>query len=685
MTSKFDPRSIEKFVTDLPNLLTPGLFIDARSGGNYHIGIENGEHDFGLGDAVSTATTQTYGYHSLVDPFAEPSEANSSAPLWEGLGLNYLGPTFVVQENTSITIHWYNNLGTSHILPLDETPHGAHDSSAGSVHVQPHLHGGLVSADNDGNPWNDEAQGDDGQRETPDYETSYSNEQSAGTIWYHDHALGITRLNVYAGLAGFYLIRDEWDTGKAGNPLDLPFSDYTYLQDEEDEEVFVGYEMPIVIQDKTFYDDGSLYLPARSGDELPFKQGELQNPPAFGDEAPSIVAEYGGDVMIVNGVAWPKLDLEPRSYRFRLLNGSDSRFYGLTLAAEEEKASRKVPEFHVIGSDGGLLDGPAVATDFLPVAPGERYDVILDFSGLEGQSFTLRNNGTGLGSRPVPNDAQTSGQIMRFNVLGVEPTVADPETPQWQEDLRPDEEIPVWSWHTDGRWFIDADDNGQWDEGEPISTSPGEHALAVFEGLDNYARLLPHLGTVEEGSLLWEMDPTESDPHPYTDPVTGLSGPLYDDFDGPAAAAAETAVAGDWTLFEVYNTTPDQHPIHLHGTTFMLLERQKIKFDLSPKFMQNPDDEVYQGWEFVDTNGDGNRRDDIKLQGNAIPAEAWESGFKDTAIINPGERLVLVANFADEFPAGEDDPIGRYVWHCHILSHEDHEMMRPLLVEEAVA
>ena len=371
--------------------------------------------------------------------------------------------------------------------------------------------------------------------------------------------------------------------------------------------------------------------------------------------------------MIVNGVAWPTLNVEPRTYRFRFLDGSDSRFYTLKLP--------RGLDFQVIGSDNGLLDGPAVATRTLPMGPGERYDVIIDFSKQAGKTLTLTNVQGGTGARPIFNDPKTTGQIMQFNVLNVVPSIPDPVNPQWQTDLRPmaADTIPVWTKNADGTWT----------DGVFTTTLPGAHALAVFEGLDNYGRLFPHLGTVNEGSLLWAEDPD-------TGLLVAGDQPDNPEVGFAKAAAAETVTAGEYTLFEVYNTTPDAHPIHLHGTEFQVLERQKIAFTLVPDptgtAAMAPEMGAYLTSKFADTNGDGVvNANDITLIGKATPAAAYESGFKDTAIVNPGERILVVAIY-DQALLGEETFLGakgKYVWHCHILSHEDHEMMRPLLLVDA--
>ena len=281
----------------------------------------------------------------------------------------------------------------------------------------------------------------------------------------------------------------------------------------------------------------------------------------------------------------------------------------------------------------------------------------MDFSGLEGETITMENLEGGEG--PVFNDLQTTGQIMQFNVMDVAPSVSDPVNPQWQIDLRPDSDdtIPVWTENADGTWSSSVGN----------TTAPGEHSLAIFEGLDNYGRLFPHLGTVNEGSRLWAEDVD--------------TGNLNSNGEAEAAPA-ETVIADEYVLFEIYNTTPDAHPIHLHGTEFQIVERQQIEYSLAEEPTNDLEGGQYLTSKFVDTNGDGQvNSDDITLVEEPTPVAAYEQGFKDTALVDRGERILVVAKYDS---ALLDDPnsgaAGQYVWHCHILSHEDHEMMRPLQV-----
>src|SRR5512133_4336574 len=272
-------------------------------------------------------------------------------------GLPDLAPTIEATSRpndkveTSVTIDWRNELDNA-FLPNDPTIVGA-VMPGQPAPIVTHLHGGENHPQFDGTPLQSFTKGGE---KGPHYITNtftYYNEQRASMVWYHDHALGNTRTNVYAGLAGLYFIRDDQDTGDAGNPLGLPAG---------------PYEIPLVLQDKTFNADGSMFYPT---------QGVTAYHPQW-------VPEFFGDVAVVNAKIWPYVDVEPRRYRLRIVNGSQSRFYNLQFA--EENSGRALP-FAQIGADGGLLRAPVPMTVLL-IAPGERADLIIDFAGQRNASFT---------------------------------------------------------------------------------------------------------------------------------------------------------------------------------------------------------------------------------------------------------------------------------------------------------
>jgi spore coat protein A, manganese oxidase len=532
-----DPLTQPQFVNPLP---IPGVMQPTTlAGTHYEVSISQFEQNLGLidPDTGNPLLTTVWGYNG-----------------------SYPGATFEVRQGTPITVHWTNDLVDGagnplpHLLPVDTSLHWANPPGwpESGVPVVTHLHGGHSESASDGLPeaWftpGFQYTGTDWVKET----YTYDNDQDATTLWYHDHALGITRLNVYAGLAGFYLIRNDWEDG-----LNLPSRDY---------------EVPLVIQDRMFTADGQLFYPSEP--EVP------------GAPDPSHLPEFFGDTILVNGEAWPVLDVEPRKYRFRLLNGSDSRVYNLFLSSGQQ--------FYQIGSDGGFLNAP-VPLDRLTLAPGERADVIVDFSDprLAGQTVVLGNNARAPFPKGDTIDPRTVGRIMAFQVTK---PLAGPDTSVLPTSLRP----------------------------APIAL-PGPVArtreLLLFEGEDEYGRLRSQLGTAAGGPLLWH------------DAIT------------------ENPNLNDVEVWEIYNTTEDTHPIHIHLVQFQVLSRQKFRATQDPET---------------------GALSDIHLLGQPKPPDANEAGFKDTVRMNPGEVTRVIMKF---------DRPGRYVWHCHILSHEDHEMMRPYFV-----
>jgi FtsP/CotA-like multicopper oxidase with cupredoxin domain len=545
--------------------------------------------------------------------------------------------TFEVESGeTTTAVNWENSLFglREHLLPLDKSLHWAYSlpdyrqytiANAG-VPTVPHLHGGHTDYQYDGNPefffnpgatvvgpqW-DHVQGGFTNRFV------YDNDVPAGNLWYHDHALGITRLNVYAGMAGFYFVRDKFDTGTLiqDSPDDLGLPKYPY-------------ELAYAIQDRMFKSGGQLFYPSRPGDPFwaDFITGEgLKN----GDvPKPSALAEFFGDHMVVNGVIWPKANVEPRNYRMRLLNGCDSRFMVLQFrqaasAAATDLVGAGAPiKFYVIGSDQGLA-GNATLTDTLVFEPGGRYDIVFDFKKVPSGSRVIMANiggdapfggayGSDLDDEDLFPDRQTD-RVMAFDVVlpldGVVPDRFDPAA--------------IGHYH------------GTNDVGTPTI-----RRVALFEGKDEYGRLQPLLGTAEpvvdvvgntvNGSIAWHSPTTEN----------------------PGLDTTE--------IWEIYNATGDAHPVHLHLVNFEVLNRQEFEADLEEKPVMQ-----HNG-----TWGVGFKLEEIEL-GDLVthPAGYVENAPKDMVTALPGHVTRIKATF---------DKPGRYVWHCHILSHEDHEMMRVLHV-----
>ncbi len=589
-----DPVSHPKFVNPLPD---PSV-IDATAGGVYSMEMAPASQWLGL-----------------VDVNNDPLYTNIWGYGLSGGGVTYPGPTFWAKEGFPVDVTWINNLPNNHLLPIDLSIHVAHPHHwfGHGIPTVTHLHGGHTESESDGLPdaWftsNYAYKGHDFVKE----QYHYSNDQESGTLWYHDHALGITRLNVYAGLAGFYLLRDDNELS-----LGLPSGDY---------------EQEIVFQDRDFDETGQLVMPADGGsqedcqvgaDGPPFENGEPIIPETeMVPGSPSVMAEFFGSYIIINGMAWPYKSVEPRQYRFRLLNGSDSRFYYMELQKGASGDSTVVPLLQ-IGTEDGLLYNP-VAVSHLLLAPGERVDVIIDFTGMTVDANTVLtwfNYGADdpFGGDPEdisPDDldddlSRPTAQLMQFRV-----------------DLPLNGGIPNTSFNT-GSQLRDV----------PIPTmSTGiSRKLVLFEGRDAYCRLRPQLGILDEnnyinGSVMWDELITEN---------PDLNSTEY---------------------WEIYNTTADAHPIHLHQVAFQIIDRT-----------------TFEGEVVFDPEGDpiaGGSKQVLTVTTPPVFAPTWdapanEKGWKDTGVIPPGGVMRVAARF---------DLPGKYVWHCHILSHEDHEMMRPFYV-----
>jgi len=550
-----DPHAIPKFVNPLTVVKSEGLRIDAISQNHFTLLMEPIQ-----ANVLGTGQITTMWGYGVV----------GKTPV------TFPGPTFVTKKDVPITIEYINNLGFNHPMPLDPyvhytfsmPPYNHSTISQVGVPAVVHLHGGHTDSQFDGGPesWFTPLynSSNDPLSKGPGFVTNiytYDNSQEASTLWYHDHALGITRLNLYMGLTGFYFVRDD-------NELNLISSKSIPSGD---------HEIEIAIQDRTFYPDGQLAFP-----NTPSLPGLAANQ--------TIEPEFFGNAIMVNGKTWPYLNVEPRKYRFRILNGSDSRFYNLWLDAGNIHTNSLLV-FKEIGTERGFLPSP-VNRDTLFIAPAERYDVLIDFSdpSFLGKTITLKNNA----NTPYPNgnpvDTNTTGKIMQFRV-GSTPVVDSVSVPS---TLRP----TIFT---------------------PAQTGPTRKVL-LLETKDQFGRTKPMLGTADLGKLEW-MDPVTENPK-----------------------------LNDVEVWEIYNTTMDAHPIHLHLVSFQIINRQK--------FHAHQDTTTFA-------------LSDIGFDGPPVVPKPEETGHKDSAVSYPGEVIRIIAKF---------DKPGDYVWHCHIISHEDHEMMRPFTV-----
>ncbi|SCK35974.1 multicopper oxidase family protein [Streptomyces sp. WMMB 322] len=541
LTPIADASAIPRFVNALPR---PSR-VDLTAGGTRTLRMSPAVQDL-LGGGLGL-TTPVWGFGT--NKHTRGGGGSVSTP----------GPTLVARKDRPVHVHWANHLPFRHLLPVDTTIHWAYQDTQytiarNGVPVVTHLHGGHSASRSDGYPeaWYT-ADGTQGPR-FGGTRFSYENSQEAATLWYHDHTLGITRLNVYAGLAGFYFLRDRHE---------LSLIEHHKLPSGP-------YEVELVLQDRTFYPDGRLAYPNVPADAPDWPGG------------PSIQPEFFGQVVLVNGKAWPYFEVEPRQYRLRLLNGSNSRFYRLSV-----DGSWPFPVTQ-IASDGGFLNRPFPLDGPLVISPGERVELIADFRGMRGSEFTVTNDAP----TPFPDGdpvAPPADQILQFRVS--RPLSRQVPEPHLPKTLR---KAPF---RVDER-------------------TARTRRLLLFETTGSYGRILPLLGTVERGALSW------------TEPIT----------ENPALNTAE--------IWEIFNTTADTHPIHLHLVQFQVLDSAPFTADQDPETGALSNIQV----------------------GTAEPPGPGDRGPKDTVQVPPGQVTRVKAFF---------DKRGRYVWHCHILEHEDNEMMRP--------
>jgi spore coat protein A, manganese oxidase len=508
----------------------------------------------------------------------------------------FLGPTILARSliQTQVTYDYRqvplpqhllkNGAGTASVV--DRHLHGT-DLNEPEVRFIAHLHGAKgIAQDSDGyaEAWvtPNGFQGTFPPGTSPvtvggTQQHTYPNAQTASLAWYHDHALGITRLNVYAGGAGGYIITDGIeDAYIAGQQLP-------------------GLGIPLVIQDRMFYPDGRLAYPDLNAvaagliaqkDCTPWPVADVSTRP-----------EYFGDVIVVNGKAWPYLEVDPRILRFRFLNGCNSRVLDLSFQSPQP------PLFNIIGTEGGFLPGPSDVRPNLVIGGAERFDVLIDFRNQAGKTLTLINKGAKTPyPKGTPPNPQSDALVMQFRVRAGTPVGLN--TPP-----------------------------AQWNPNTPPATGTVIRRVLLWEGRDQFGRVRPLLGT-----------------------VTG-AGPA---FLGQAKfwnqLVTETPAAGSVEVWEIFNTTADSHPIHIHEVHFRVLDRKPIAFDT--KLAAGSCKEVAPP-SFPITVG-----------GTSIAAVGYEKGFKDTVLSPPGQVTRVVVDFTGAQP-------GRFVWHCHILEHEDHEMMRP--------
>jgi FtsP/CotA-like multicopper oxidase with cupredoxin domain len=743
-----DPLTIPKYVTPL---VIPPVMADTGVADDYQIAVRQFQQQIlpggiwntinGRADAFPPTTVWSYG------PAADPTPVVAPDPASQ---FNYPSYSIETLSNAPVSVRWINDLVDPvtgnflpHLLPVDQTLHWANPPAAGCrdgtnrtdcatndplpytgpVPIVTHVHGAHVEPHSDGYPeawwlpaannippsyarkgslFDDSTGANPGNLGYADY--WYLNDQPATTLWYHDHSLGMTRSNVYAGPAGFWLVRggafdgavDAVNGVSAVLPGPAPVAGQTVLQlNVPTDPVRRSIrEIPVAIQDRSFNADGSLFYPASrtffDGYPGPYT-GSL---PISTDIAPIWNPEAFFNTMVVNGVSWPVLEVAPALYRLRLLNGCNSRFLNLALfevlrtpgtantvrGAGRGTLGRELP-FYQIGAEQGFLPNvvmvstgfatpittPGVIPAPLPAASAqqallmglaERADVIVDFRGLpNGTRIRMVNTAPDApfgGFPDIPANPATTGQVMEFVVnnallqpsdatttppenlvLNVEPPLPPPTAPNRAVSLNEEESGQVCVTVTPaGRIRVI-----QVFPPPPLTLAQITAACAATRPPSvPMAPIAALLGTVDAANpalpvgipLKWTDDTGVSTPVPVTlaDGVTVKMIPVTEN---PTVGAIE-----DW---DIYNFTVDAHPIHLHLVRFEFTGRAPI-----PGVVPAP---------------------------VPVGVQPWETGAKDTVIAYPGEITTVRAHF---------DIPGLYVWHCHIVEHEDNEMMRPYVV-----
>jgi len=660
---------LRKFISPLPALGT---------------GIPIASADTSTVPGVDLYNLSAVQYHQLMHP-----DLPNPTTLWgymdQSTGKSaYLGPIIVAQRGRPSMIRATNMLPSKHPLPVDTTLMGA-DNGAAQNRMTIHLHGGLTPWTSDGGPFSwftptatgpSAGAGEcflNGISGTPGAaQYYYPNNVSARLMWYHDHALGLTRLNAYAGLASGYLMNDDVVTALTTAGI-IPA---------------IAYTVPLIIQDKSFKavsdqygQPGDLWYPTvyegnSSGDET--GRWDLGTPsdgfPNLGPPVtPSCVPEFFADTPVINGEAYPYLQAQPRRYRVVILNGSQARFYNLNLFYEnkfqpgEPDFTRGGPAFIQIGNEGGVLPAPVVynmppvliptAADdscdpngphSLLMAPAERADLIIDFSSCQpGDRLILYNDApapfpggdtrndyftgnpdlTAIGGAPstVAGKGPNTRTLMQIQVIALTGAADTLNFASTLNVLQSANGLPK-AYHDSHIPFGEVDL-------DPNAANVLYETKTLNEDFDSNGRLIQRVGT---GSVLY----------------TGSFGRNY--IDAPTEVYPNNQVV----VWDIYNTTGDTHPMHFHLTNVQVLGSAPYVNVGTPAGPFVPPDRNYAGW-------------------------------KETVRMNPGYVTRVIMKFS--LPTGLPFAVPgspragllgghEYVWHCHILEHEEHDMMRPLVI-----
>lgn len=709
------PTNIRKFVTSLPGL--------GPSGAN-----EIGQYiPLATKHSIKFAGKNTDLYDLAVTKYAEKMHPDLPGKTHffgyrDILGTQkYLGGVIVAQRGKPVMLSVTNLLANQHILPVDGMvmagPNGQMVKDLPVNRHTTHLHGGFTPWFSDGTPFQwftplgrhgPSFMNVPGTPNIPGTATYYyPNDQSARLVWYHDHAIGLTRLNAYAGIASAYIITDDFEASLVSQGL---------LPD------LVG--IPLIVQDKNFVasdiatqdptwkwgDPGDLWYPHEY--EKNVLAGNIPNPKGRWDWGPtvdppgsitmdvppvSLVPEAFFDTILVNGGVYPNVNVPPKRVRFRILNGSQARFYHLNLYQEDGSNGEILlnngapvagPIMYQVGTEGGFLPAVAVHDNTTPIpldpadptgnsampdgpfnlllAPAERADVVIDFNGVSTSStFILYSDAPA----PFPmgdprNDYYTGDPDFTdaanntYGASGGAPTTQQGYGPNTRTLMRitvgagSGDSVNTQSWLSSLNTklrdnFLTGNQPGLlYNSGDPSTPAfpfngTANRMLTLNEDFDDMGRLIQMLGTFDQNGVNSQGLPTWSRPY--------LGTPT------------ETPTAGATEVWQIMNLTGDVHPIHFHLVNVQLIQRQPFTGDPS-------------NWTYA---------------GPPTAPDANEIGWKETVRMNPGEITTVIMKFdLPNLPTGAmrnavSPRTGgkEYVWHCHILEHEEHDMMRPVIVK----
>jgi len=675
-----DPTTIPQFVDFLPHFA--GLRVNAKAGGSLiieavmtqQVAVSTGT-ELDEGKKVGTDEGAGLGNY-FVYRISKDGGKNWTLPLWPAFTIEaQRGKSLKVEVRNELYDRTYADVNITADqtvmmsgVPLTGDP--MTEPYTGPVPIALHLHGGEVQSTSDGGPhaWF-----------TPGYALTgkgwemgvgpvltYPNKQEAATLWYHEHSqLGLTRINVYAGMAGFYFLRGTDEEvnrlpGWSGDDLVKEVTPAGLTADALHPDAYLP-EIEIAIQDRMFDTKGQL-----------FYEVHPPNP----DIHPFWTPEFFGDVITVNGKSWPYLSVAPRKYRFHLLDGSNARFYNMWL--ENLATGEKGPAITQIGTDGGLLDAPAVINPAfdqkLLMGPGERADVVIDFSKVApGTVLTLKNDANAPFPDGEPVEIGTTDRIMQFVVNGVMIKKGNPK-----------------------------------EKGNDKSQLPSKLRTNPLVKLTNFAGTANITPDVTRQLTLNEVQGDGGPKMVLLNNSRFENIPEESDMFGDLTEKPSEGTTEKWQLI---NLTVDAHPMHMHLVQFQLVSRQDFNANVEGSvgywsdYMTELESKSKMGGggppnDYNTLNADGAVGGNLPvsgyLQGPVIPAKPNERGWKDVIVAYPGQVTTYMVRFAptnmsvstkkSKLVYSFDPSQGPgYVWHCHIVEHEDNDMMRPMVLQSNIS